>query len=148
MGRMIVRPVIWEYMTSHIGEHVHVNTIASDLGLKKAQVQQGMLHLVDKGLVKIIIRGSSWVYEGPQPVEKIDDSEFHYEVDPAGGGADPLPGQTVKAVASGSIGRGQLVEYVQGPGDLLEVVKCLNNGEILLQDSNGTLYVATKLDVR
>lgn len=141
MGRMTVRPVLWKYMTDHVGEYVHAGTMTSDLGLTKQQVQQGMLHLADKGLVRIVVRGSSWVYEGAQPVEKIDDTEFHYE-------GDPLPGESPKAVNGVEVETGQKVPYVQGSGDLMEIIKCLNNGDILLQDSNGTLYVATRLEVK
>lgn len=73
---------------------------------------------------------------------------------------DPLPGETIKVTAAGPIERDQLVQCVQtdgaavkapenshAPQDLFEVVKCLKDGRLLLQDPEGVLYVASKLEI-
>lgn len=127
--RMSVRPKLMVYLTEHIGETVHLETIMSDLDLDRGQVQQGMLHFSDKGIVEIVIRGNSWRYQ-PKP-----------DVPPQLGDL-----ATVQAVASGPIAVGQVVEAVQTPGDLFEVIKCLNDGRLLLQDDQGDLFVAKRLE--
>jgi hypothetical protein len=135
MGRATVRPKIWKYLTERPGEEIHVDTMASDLGLDRSQVQQGMRYLVDKNLVEQVIQGNSWRYQG----RKADFVE------------EPVPVpegdlEAVKAVASVPTQAGVVVEFVKSLGDLFEVVKCLNDGRLLLQDSEGVLYVAKKLE--
>jgi hypothetical protein len=138
---MRVRPLIMEYLTGHPGEYLHLATMTTDLGLTVAQVQQGMMHFVDKGLVEIVVRGNTWFYEPKVKTDPIPDSEFHYEV-------DPLPGETVEAITVAPVDKGQAVQYVKETGDLFEVVKYLNSGKMLLQNSEGVLYVAERLGVQ
>jgi hypothetical protein len=131
MSRATVRPVVWEYLTDRPGEEIHLNTMHIDLGLTRNQIQQGMLYLVDRGLVEPVIRGNSWRYLGLK-IDQVDSPE------------EDLP--VVKAVASQPIAAGALVQYVKTPGDLFEVVQCLKDGRLLLQDPDGVLYVAKKLE--
>lgn len=135
MGRASVRPRLWKYLTERVGEEIHASTMGSDLGLTRPQIQQGMLYFADRGLVETVVRGNSWRYLGMT----ADDLDV----------ADDTPKEElaiVKAVASGPIEAGSMVEYVKLPGDLFEVVKCLNDNRLLLQDPDGDLYVAKKLE--
>lgn len=126
---MSVRPKIMVYLTEHIGETVHVETIMSDLGLERSQVQQGMLYFSTRGLVETILGGNSWRYR-PEPEEPVE----------------PVTAPAVTAVAASPIVIGQTVQYVRAPGDLFEVVNVLKNGKLLLQDDQGELFVARKLE--
>lgn len=135
--RVSIRPALVKYLTDHPGEVLHVGDIMEDLGLNRAQVQQGMTWMMDKGLATAMVRGSSWTYRPPKIDRPVD--------------GDPEPGQVVRAVANGVIEEGQLAEIVAdsvGPGDLMEVIRCLKNGDILLEDNDGTLFVATRLEIK
>lgn len=134
MTRVSVRPALVRYLTDHPGEVLHIDDIMEDLKLTRAQVQQGMTWMMDKGLAEAMVRGSSWIYRPP----RTEDPELQ-------------SGQVVQAVASGPVEEGQLVEIVAdsvGPGDLMEVIRCLKNGDVLLEDKDGTLFVATRLEIK
>lgn len=135
--RATIRPVLLEYFMNRPGEVVHINTIMSELELSRAQVQGGMRSLLDKGLVNTVLMGNAWEYRVPNKEPGAPLSAYHFE-------GDPMPGETVKAVANG-----EMVKVVDPaePGDLMEIVKCLNDGRILLQDNQGDLFVATRLGV-
>jgi len=138
MARATVRPVLWRYLTDRPGEEIHADTMGSDLGLTRGQIQQGMRFLVDKGLVEQVIQGNSWRYRG------VKADQVEGLVDEAVTPKEELA--TVKAVASQPITAGVLVEYVKTPGDLFEVIRCMNDGRLLLEDLDGNLYVAKKLE--
>jgi predicted transcriptional regulator len=145
---MTVRPMIWEYLTDRPGEEIHLNTMVMDLDLTRSQIQQGMRYLVDKGFVDQVIQGNSWRYLPKQTwTEGID---FHRVDGKFVEGPAPVLSEgaltVVKAVAAGDIEKGQAVQYVKTVGDLFEVIKNLNDGRLLLQDSEGVLYVAKKLE--
>jgi hypothetical protein len=131
MGRATVRPKIWKYLTERPGEEIHADTMAYDLDLTRSQVQQGMRYLVDKNLVEQVLQGNSWRYQG-RKADPVEEPKEELAV--------------VKAVASTPIQAGVMVEFVNGQGDLLEVIRCLNDGRLLLQDSGGVLYTAKKLE--
>lgn len=137
MGRMTVRPLLIKYLTEHPDDIIHVSAMETDLGLTRAQVQQGMTYLMDKGVAEAVVRGSAWRYVPPSNEVRLPDSAFHFE-------GDPVPGETVEVIQGPASGR---IAENGSPGDLMEVVKCLNGGKILLQDNDGVLFVATRLDV-
>lgn len=132
MSRMTVRPLIHKYLTDHPGEVLHVATMMEDLDLTKGQVQQGMGWMIDKGIVEPIIRGNSWTYR-PKPIQQPPLSDYHFE-------GDPRPGETVEVIDD--------VEANGVEGDLMEILRCLNDGRVLLQNAEGVLFVAERLEIK
>ena len=70
-----ISDTIMEYLSSHIGEDLHVGRIASDLGLHTVQVASCMLRLrrdnpILNDEIQVIIRGSCWRYR-PRPLAPI-----------------------------------------------------------------------------
>jgi hypothetical protein len=126
---MSVRPVLMKYLTDHPGEVLHLATMMEDLRLTKQQVQQCMGWMIDKGQAEAIVRGSSWIYRPPRIEDPAPLSAYHFE-------GDPRPGDVVEPVETNGV-----------EGDLMEIVRCLNDGRVLLQNSDGVLFVATRMDV-
>lgn len=113
MGRMPVRSMVMEFLAQHVDQVVHVDQVMEDLGLDKVQVQQGMNHLLNKGVVEAVVRGNAWIYRA--------------------------------RITNGPV---EVVEVPAGDlGGFMEIVKPLNDGRILLQDTHGALFIATKVEL-
>lgn len=132
MARVSVRPVLLKYLTGNIGEVVHLDTMINDTGLRKTQVQQGMFRLAEAGVVEVVLHSNAWIYRPPQVSNEPPPSET--DVDNAVAKTREIADRAeTPATASTDL-------------DLFEMVKCLNDGRLLIQDPEGVLYIARKLD--
>lgn len=67
MARGSVRPVLTRYLVDHLGEIVHADTIMSETGLTRTQIQQGIVGLIGRGVrISIEMPSNAWRYLGPE----------------------------------------------------------------------------------
>lgn len=129
-----VRSKVSAYLVRHLGEICHVDTIASETGLRRTQVQSAVNSMIGAGVaIEISVPGNAWRFTGPARVELTEPV------------AEPAVEITEPAPAGLEVAPAQVITPMILRDTLYEEIGTDPSGFVILRDTEGCLWQARRL---